>query len=87
MNPLLWSQLEASIPLSDLPGFHRAFLNLHRPELGADQLPLRRVQQYVTQTLFTLVKDGKASKSGEDFQVSLEVIPPEYQVMLGGNHS
>ena len=81
---LFWSQVEASIPLSDLPSFHRAFLNLHRPELGADQLPLRRVQQYVTQTLFTLVKDGKASKDGEDFRVGLEVIPPEYRAMLEG---
>jgi hypothetical protein len=84
---LLWSQVEASIPLSDLPSFHRAFLNLHRPELEADQLPLRRVQQYVTQTLFTLVKEGKASKDGEDFRVGLELIPPQYQSMLGGSGS
>lgn len=82
MKLLLWSQLEAGIPLSDLPGFHRAFLNLHRPELGADGLPLRRVQQYVTQTLYTLVKEGRASREGEDFRVGRELIPPPYQSVL-----
>ena len=79
---LLWSQIEAAIPLSDLPSFHRAFLNLHRPELEANQLPLRRVQQYITQTLFTLVKEGKATKVEEDFSVELELIPNQYHAML-----
>jgi len=48
---LRWSELEARIPLAELPSFHRAFLKQHRPELTPDALPLRRVQQYVSHTL------------------------------------
>ncbi len=79
MSTVLWSNLEAAIPLSELPAFHRAFLNLHRPELAADTLPLRRVQQYVSQTLHSLVKEGKAKRIEEDFEVEREVVPEPYQ--------
>ena len=41
---LRWSEIEARIPLAELPSFHRAFLKHHRPELAPDTLPLRRVQ-------------------------------------------
>lgn len=79
MSTVLWSTLEAAIPLSELPTFHRAFLNLHRPELAADTLPLRRVQQYVSQTLHSLVKEGKAKRIDEDFEVEREVVPEPYR--------
>lgn len=79
-----WSEVESRIDLNELPRFHRAFLKLHRPELQADTLPLRRVQQYVTQTLFQLVKSGKAQQeevlgSGVDFLVEEEVIPGDWR--------
>jgi len=79
MSRVRWSAVEAAIELDELPGFHRAFLNLHRPELEANSLPLRRVQQYVSQTLFTLVKQGKAQRMEEDFLVDSELIPEPYR--------
>ncbi|MCL6525516.1 MAG: hypothetical protein K6T57_01415 [Thermaceae bacterium] len=77
-----WSELEAQIPLDELPAFHRAFLELHRPELEAQTLPLRRVQQYVVQTLHTLAQSGQARQVGEDFEVSSEVLPPAYRGLV-----
>ncbi|HEU4741496.1 MAG TPA: hypothetical protein VFS50_07875 [Meiothermus sp.] len=74
-----WSEVESWIDLNELPRFHRAFLNLHRPELQADTLPLRRVQQYVTQTLFQLVKGGQARREGEDFLVDEAAIPQDWR--------
>ncbi|GEM83968.1 hypothetical protein [Meiothermus hypogaeus] len=82
--PLRWSALEARLPLHELPAFHRAFLRQHRPELKPDTLPLRRVQQYVSQTLYALVKEGKARRVGEDFELEAEQIPPPYRE-LGAN--
>lgn len=79
MSRIAWSAVESSIELGELPKFHRAFLKQHRPELEADTLPLRRVQQYVTQTLFSLAKEGKAERAGEDFLVDLEAIPEAYR--------
>lgn len=76
---LLWSELEAAIPLDELPAFHRAFLAMHRPELGAQALPLRRVQQYVTQTLHTLVGRGLAEVAEGDFKVVPEALPEPYR--------
>ncbi|WP_299430472.1 hypothetical protein [uncultured Meiothermus sp.] len=78
-GPVRWSELEARVDLGELPAFHRAFLNLHRPELSADTLPLRRVQQYVSQTLYALVKAGRARRVDEDFEVPPEVIPEPYR--------
>lgn len=77
--PIRWSEVESRIALNELPRFHRAFLNLHRPELQADGLPLRRVQQYITQTLFQLVKSGRAQREGEDFLVEAGVIPEDWR--------
>lgn len=79
MDTLPWSQIEASIPLAELPQFHREFLKLHRPELEPDGLPLRRVQQYVSQTLHSLVQQGKASKVSEDFYLEADLIPEVYR--------
>ncbi|PZA08141.1 MULTISPECIES: hypothetical protein [unclassified Meiothermus] len=83
-----WSEVESRIDLNELPRFHRAFLRLHRPELQADALPLRRVQQYVIQTLFQLAKSGRAQPeedppsrggSGVDFLVEEDAIPEEWR--------
>lgn len=84
--PLRWSALEAQLPLPDLPAFHRAFLRLHRPELNPDTLPLRRVQQYVSQTLHSLVKAGKARLLDEDFELGAEQIPPPYRELSSRIH-
>ncbi len=73
-----WSELEARIPLHELPAFHRAFLQLHRPELSAHALPLRRVQQYVNQTLHSLAREGKAQRVDEDFELEAQQLPPAY---------
>ncbi len=80
---LRWSELEARIPLAELPSFQRAFLKLHRPELSPDTLPLRRVQQYVSQTLHLLVRQGKARQVNEDFELELELIPLPYRKQAG----
>ncbi len=74
-----WATLEARIPLAELPAFHRAFLKLHRPELDADTLPLRRVQQYVNQTLHLLAQQGKAQSVQGDFELEPDCIPPPYR--------
>ncbi|MDT7919647.1 MAG: hypothetical protein RQ868_03545 [Meiothermus sp.] len=80
---LRWSELEARIPLPELPAFHRAFLRLHRPELTPDTLPLRRVQQYVSQTLHLLVRQGKARQVNEDFELEPDLIPLPYRKQAG----
>lgn len=77
-----WAELESKIGLNELPAFHRAFLKLNRPELEAETLPLRRVQQYVSQTLHSLVQTGKARKVGEDFEVPNEAIPEAYRGLI-----
>ncbi len=77
-----WSALEAQIPLPELPAFHRAFLKLHRPELAAETLPLRRMQQYVSQTLHLLEKEGKAWSVEGDFELELDCIPLPYRRQL-----
>jgi hypothetical protein len=74
MEKVRWSELERNISLDQLPQFHRAFLRLHRPELPTE-IPLRRVQQYVTQTLYQLAKQGKATPVGEDFEMLAELVP------------
>jgi hypothetical protein len=79
-----WSEVESRVELNELPRFHRAFLKLHRPELQADALPLRRVQQYVTQTLFQLVKSGQAQREEApdgrvDFLVEEGAIPGDWR--------
>lgn len=78
-KPIRWSELEARLPLHELPAFHRAFLRLHRPELNPDTLPLRRVQQYVSQTLNALVREGKARRVDADFELEAEQIPLPYR--------
>ncbi|WP_337868085.1 hypothetical protein [Meiothermus sp.] len=79
MSTVRWSALEAALPLNELPAFHRAFLKLHRPELQPETLPLRRVQQYVNQTLHLLAKEGKAKAVQGDFELEPDCIPLPYR--------
>ncbi|ADD27494.1 hypothetical protein [Meiothermus ruber] len=79
MSTVRWSALEAALPLNELPAFHRAFLKLHRPELAVETLPLRRVQQYVSQTLHLLAQAGKARAVEGDFELEADCIPPPYR--------
>ncbi len=67
-----WSTVETASPLAELPAVHRAFLKMHRPGLEADALPLRRVQQYMSQTLALLVAAGMAQKVDGEYVVGLE---------------
>jgi len=78
-EPVRWSTLEARLSLSELPAFHRTFLRLHRPELPVDELPLRRVHQYVQQTLHRLVREGQARRLEDDFELLPEAIPAPYR--------
>lgn len=82
MSTVRWSALEAALPLNELPAFHRAFLKLHRPELQPETLPLRRVQQYVNQTLHLLEKEGKARLVDGNFELELDCIPFPYRRQL-----
>ena len=62
---LSWRDLEARVPLDDLPDFHRAFLAWRGVE-GASAMPLRRVQQRVEAELNKWVQSGQAVRSGDD---------------------
>ncbi|AWN24451.1 hypothetical protein DKM44_03555 [Deinococcus irradiatisoli] len=63
-----WRGLEARVPLDDLPAFHRAFLSW-RGVAGAEEMPLRRVQQRVEAELNRWVQSGEAAREGEDLRV------------------
>ena len=74
-----WGGLEQSIPLDDLPRFHREFLKLTRPEGDWDAAPLRQVQGKVQASLKQLERDGKAKTEGETLLVLKEVVPKDFQ--------
>jgi hypothetical protein len=67
-----WRDLEASIPLEELPSFHRAFLTLCGVE--SSDMPLRRVQQNVDRELNKLVLAGHAERSGNDIFIDLDAL-------------
>ena len=60
-----WRELEARLPLDELPGFHRAFLRWRGVE-GTGEMPLRRVQQRVEAELNKLVQAGQAQRVGDE---------------------
>lgn len=66
---LSWRDLEARVPLDELPAFHRAFLSWRGVE-GAAEMPLRRVQQRVEAELNKWVQTGEARREQEDLLVS-----------------
>ena len=57
MTSISWRALETHVGLNDLPAFHRAFLTWRGVD-GADDMPLRRVQQRVEAELNRLVQAG-----------------------------
>ena len=74
-----WGKLEQTIPLDDLPRFHRKFLKVTRPEGDWDAAPLRQIQGKVQASLKQLEREGKAKTQGNTLLVVKEVIPEEFQ--------
>ena len=74
-----WAALERAIPLDDLPSFHRAFLELARPEEDLSDAPLRKVQGKVQASLKGLERSGHAKTEGETLWVSEVFIPEVFQ--------
>jgi hypothetical protein len=75
-----WSKLEGTIPLDELPSFHRAFLKLTKPgEADWDTAFLRQVQGKVQSSLKALERQGLAKTEGERLFVAKEMIPEEFQ--------
>ncbi|WP_420595361.1 hypothetical protein [Deinococcus sp.] len=64
-----WRDLEARVPLDELPTFHRAFL-IWRGVEGAGEMPLRRVQQRVEAELNKLVQARQAQRTENDVLMS-----------------
>ncbi len=67
-DEIRWRALEASIPLDDLPTFHRAFLKA-RGVIDPEDMMLRRVQQSVERELNKLLQMGLARRDGEEIIV------------------
>jgi hypothetical protein len=75
-----WGRLEVAIGLDELPAFHRAFLEHHRPgEADWSSAFLRQVQGKVQATLKQLQRDGKARLEGEALWVKGEAVPEAYR--------
>lgn len=74
-----WQRLEQTIPLDDLPRFHREFLKLTRPEGDWDTAPLRQIQGKVQASLKQLEREGKARTENDSLLVAKEVIPETFQ--------
>lgn len=74
-----WGKLEQTIPLDDLPPFHREFLKLTRPEGDWEAAPLRQIQGKVQASLKRLEREGKAKTEGDTLFVVKEVIPEDFQ--------
>ncbi|GGS35197.1 hypothetical protein [Deinococcus knuensis] len=70
---LSWRALETRVGLDSLPAFHRAFLTWRGVE-GAEDMPLRRVQQRVEAELNRLVQAGQATRSGEDWHLTPDAL-------------
>jgi hypothetical protein len=77
-----WQALERRIPLDELPGFHRAFLNLNRPGEDYSDAFLRQVQGKVQATLKQLVRAGRALERGEATWVEQDAIPEGFRHYL-----
>jgi hypothetical protein len=75
-----WHALEAAIPLDELPRFHRAFLEHHRPgEADWARAPLRQVQGKVQATLKRLQREGRARQGGDTLWVLREALPEAFR--------
>jgi hypothetical protein len=69
-----WRELEANIPLEQLPKFHIAFLASRGLE-SLESMMLRRIQQSVERELNTLLRQGKAKQESEILFVDSQEIP------------
>ena len=74
-----WGRLEQTIPLDDLPRFHREFLKVVQPDGDWDAAPLRQIQGKVQASLKRLEREGKAKREGDTLFVVKEVIPEDFQ--------
>ena len=74
MTWINWRDLEAAIPLEQLPDFHRAFLAARGVE-NPETMMLRRIQQSVERELNTLLRDKKAKQESETLFVLSQEIP------------
>ena len=63
-----WRTLESTIPLDELPGFHRKFLEW-RGVGNAAEMPLRRVQQRVESELNKMALEGKTRRQEGDWEL------------------
>ncbi|MGL4609225.1 MAG: hypothetical protein ACRCYY_05995 [Trueperaceae bacterium] len=74
-----WYKLEGSMPLDELPTFHRAFLKLTKPdEADWDTAFLRQVQGKVQGSLKMLERQDLAKVEGERLLVAKEMVPKEF---------
>lgn len=75
-----WQKLEQTIPLDELPAFHREFLKLTKPgEANWDTASLRQVQGKVQGSLKALERQGLAKTEGEKVLVRGEMIPEAFR--------
>jgi hypothetical protein len=72
MLVLNWRELEARIPLDELPKFHRAFLQTRGIDM--DNMPLRRIQQTVERELNKLIVEGRAQRIESDILIDGDVL-------------
>ncbi len=77
---LNWQVLEQSIPLDELPDFHRAFLQHNRPdEQDWDATFLRQIQGKVQATLKQLERKNLARFEDDVLFLSATTIPDTYK--------
>ncbi|MCA9835904.1 MAG: hypothetical protein KC422_03280 [Trueperaceae bacterium] len=77
---LNWQVLEQSLPLDELPAFHRAFLNHNRPdEENWDEAFLRRIQGKVQATLKALERKGLAKTEKGILWIAQAALPEAYR--------
>jgi len=80
-----WTQLEQTIPLDNLPTFHRDFLAaLRQEEANWHEAPLRQVQGKVQASLKQLERLGDVRRERESnaIWIKLEHIPSAYRHYL-----
>jgi hypothetical protein len=77
MTWINWRELEANIPLEQLPEFHRAFLASRGVE-NLETMMLRRIQQSVERELNTMLREGEAKQDTEIIFVLNTKIPIQW---------
>jgi hypothetical protein len=86
MDWIDWHRLERSLPLDDLPRFHRAFLTMRQPETDWQAASLRQVQGKVQAALKRLEREGHAKREGELLLVDRKVIPEGFEDYLATDY-